>query len=849
MAPSLPLPSGFACPPSAARRGGGHVVRRTSAAWERAAASLARRRPRRSFHAASGSRCDGLPYVVEMTPAWGGPPCDRGVVVTGPVGSRPSGRSRWFRYEVRCWAHGAIPDREHAVGPPVLVTRDAAAVARISRAVRGVPPLTWGRRPPGGGEMWNSNSLVAWSLARAGLATDHVPPGGGPPPPDRRRPRRGRTPVPPGRTVPPRHDLLLPEEEAGGSRISADRPSRGPAGVRPMIQVEASTKRYGPTTAVDRSTFTARPGTVTGFLGPNGAGKSTTMRVVVGSERPTSGTATVDGRRYADSPAPSRAVGVMLDARSVHPGRTAFRHSTALARTHGIGRARVDEVIGMTGLESVAGRRAGTFSLGMGQRLGIAGALLGDPGTLVLDEPVNGSDPDGVSWVRGLVRGLAAEGRAVSSSSHLMHELASCADRVVVIGQGRSLADAPVQELAGEAGSLEEAYSRLTADAVQYRGRAAGETGSAPAGGPRPASAGGPTLPRAVAAEWTRSTSSRSSWWAAALTVAVSAVSTYLSAQASSVDPGFDPLGSLTSGSSSAQVPPLVLGVLVGTGEYSTGTFRTTFVAEPRRWPVLVGQTAATAAFASLTAALAVGAAVLASSPSARARGLALDLGRDGTPQVLVGMTLSLAGMASLGLALGALVRRPVPALTAAVLVVLVSPVALVSAADSSGDPLAAPAGVSSAQAAVNTVVTFLPTGAASSLTGEGAVEGAPDSGAVGGGLVLAAWVLVPLASAAVRSRTRDVVTSPRVLAAEWDKSTSSRSTAWLALATVAAAAGTAWASGAFARPDAGSSGAPLAVAGSVLAQLGFLVLGAGVGAGEFRTGTARVTFAAVPRR
>ncbi|MHA7619791.1 ABC transporter ATP-binding protein [Cellulosimicrobium cellulans] len=252
-----------------------------------------------------------------------------------------------------------------------------------------------------------------------------------------------------------------------------------------MIQVEALTKRYGPTTAVDGLTFTARPGTVTGFLGPNGAGKSTTMRVIVGLERPTSGTATVDGRRYADLPAPLRAVGVMLDARSVHPGRTAFRHLTALARTHGIGRARVDEVIGMTGLESVAGRRAGTFSLGMGQRLGIAGALLGDPGTLVLDEPVNGLDPDGVLWVRGLVRGLAAEGRAVLLSSHLMHELALCADRVVVIGQGRLLADAPVQELAGAAGSLEEAYLRLTADAVQYRGRAAGETGLASAGGAR----------------------------------------------------------------------------------------------------------------------------------------------------------------------------------------------------------------------------------------------------------------------------------------------------------------------------------------------------------------------------
>ncbi|WP_299038947.1 ABC transporter ATP-binding protein [uncultured Pseudokineococcus sp.] len=214
-----------------------------------------------------------------------------------------------------------------------------------------------------------------------------------------------------------------------------------------MIEVEALTKRYGRAAAVDGLTFTARPGTVTGFLGPNGAGKSTTMRVVVGLERPTSGTARVDGRRYADLPAPMRAVGVMLDARSVHPGRTAHKHLLAMAQTHGIGRARVREVLEQTGLEPVAHRRAGTFSLGMGQRLGIAGALLGDAATLVLDEPVNGLDPDGVLWVRRLVRELAAEGRTVLLSSHLMHELALCADRVVVIGRGRLLADAPVQEV------------------------------------------------------------------------------------------------------------------------------------------------------------------------------------------------------------------------------------------------------------------------------------------------------------------------------------------------------------------------------------------------------------------
>jgi len=214
-----------------------------------------------------------------------------------------------------------------------------------------------------------------------------------------------------------------------------------------VITAEALTKRYGTTTAVDELSFTARPGMVTGFLGPNGAGKSTTMRMVLGLERPTAGTVTVDGHRYADLPAPLHTVGAMLDARSVHPGRTAFRHLLALARTHGIPRSRVDEVIGLTGLEPVAGKRVKGFSLGMGQRLGIAGALLGDPGTLMLDEPVNGLDPDGVLWVRRLVRDLADEGRTVFLSSHLMHELALCADRVVIIGRGRLLADASVQDV------------------------------------------------------------------------------------------------------------------------------------------------------------------------------------------------------------------------------------------------------------------------------------------------------------------------------------------------------------------------------------------------------------------
>ncbi|MFI8871588.1 MULTISPECIES: ABC transporter ATP-binding protein [unclassified Streptomyces] len=240
-----------------------------------------------------------------------------------------------------------------------------------------------------------------------------------------------------------------------------------------MIQAQVLTKRYGRHTAVDGLTFTAPPGAVTGFLGPNGAGKSTTMRMIVGLERPTSGTATVDGVRYADLSAPLHSVGTMLDARSVHPGRTAFRHLMVMARTHGIPRTRVEEVIGLAGLETVAGRRTGTFSLGMGQRLGIAGALLGDPGTLILDEPVNGLDPDGVLWVRHLVKDFAAEGRTVLLSSHLVHELALCADRVVIVGKGRLLADAALGDPALGAGSLEDAYLQLTAGSVEYRAGAA----------------------------------------------------------------------------------------------------------------------------------------------------------------------------------------------------------------------------------------------------------------------------------------------------------------------------------------------------------------------------------------
>lgn len=214
-----------------------------------------------------------------------------------------------------------------------------------------------------------------------------------------------------------------------------------------MIVAENLTKRYGSTTAVDDVSFTVRPGLVTGFLGPNGAGKSTTMRMIVGLDAPNAGSVTVGGRRYAKSPSPLTEVGVLLDAKAVHTGRSARAHLRAMAATHGIPNSRVDEVISLTGLEAVARKRAGGFSLGMGQRLGIAAALLGDPQTLILDEPVNGLDPEGVRWVREFVRYLAREGRTVLLSSHLMSEMAQTADHVIVLGRGRVLADAPLGDL------------------------------------------------------------------------------------------------------------------------------------------------------------------------------------------------------------------------------------------------------------------------------------------------------------------------------------------------------------------------------------------------------------------
>jgi ABC-2 type transport system ATP-binding protein len=213
-----------------------------------------------------------------------------------------------------------------------------------------------------------------------------------------------------------------------------------------MIEARSLTKDYGEKRAVDDLTFTVRPGVVTGFLGPNGSGKSTTMRLILGLDRPTAGDVTVNGRHYAEHAAPLHEVGALLEARSIHTGRSASNHLLALAKTHGIPRRRVAELIDFVGLHDVGRKRAGHFSLGMGQRLGVASALLGDPQTLILDEPVNGLDPEGIQWIRNLLRQLAAEGRTVFVSSHLMGEMAQTADHLIVIGRGRLIADTSVEE-------------------------------------------------------------------------------------------------------------------------------------------------------------------------------------------------------------------------------------------------------------------------------------------------------------------------------------------------------------------------------------------------------------------
>jgi len=235
-----------------------------------------------------------------------------------------------------------------------------------------------------------------------------------------------------------------------------------------MIEARGLVKHYRSTPAVDNLSFDVRPGTVTGFLGPNGAGKSTTMRMIMGLDRPDAGQVKIGGKGYHELRWPLREVGALLEAKAFHPGRTARNHLAALAVSNKIPLQRVDEVLAITGMDSAANRRAGKFSLGMAQRLGIAAALLGDPRVLLLDEPVNGLDPEGIRWIRNLLKNLAAQGRTVLVSSHLISEIAATADDLLVIGQGRLLAQTTVAELSARSNSLEEAFFQLTDRVTDY---------------------------------------------------------------------------------------------------------------------------------------------------------------------------------------------------------------------------------------------------------------------------------------------------------------------------------------------------------------------------------------------
>jgi ABC-2 type transport system ATP-binding protein len=241
-----------------------------------------------------------------------------------------------------------------------------------------------------------------------------------------------------------------------------------------MIEARHLTKRYGHTVAVDEASFVVRPGRVTGFLGPNGAGKSTTMRMILGLDTPTSGSALVNGQPYRELPDPLRSVGALLDATAIVGGRSAAHHLLWLADSNGISRRRVSEVLDIAGLSDVAGKRVGTFSLGMNQRLGIAAALLGDPDTVLFDEPINGLDPDGIVWIRNLMKSLAAQGRTVFLSSHLMSEMAQTADHLLVIGRGRVIADASTDEFVNRNSAptvqVRAVQQGLLADALTRRG-------------------------------------------------------------------------------------------------------------------------------------------------------------------------------------------------------------------------------------------------------------------------------------------------------------------------------------------------------------------------------------------
>ncbi len=365
-----------------------------------------------------------------------------------------------------------------------------------------------------------------------------------------------------------------------------------------MIEARGLVKHYRSTPAVDNLSFDVRPGTVTGFLGPNGAGKSTTMRMIMGLDRPDAGQARIGGKSYGDLRWPLREVGALLEAKAFHPGRTARAHLTALAASNAIGRPRVEEVLAITGIEKAADRRAGKFSLGMSQRLGIAAALLGDPQVLLLDEPVNGLDPEGIRWIRNLLKNLAAQGRTVLVSSHLISEIAHTADALIVIGQGRLLAQTTVARLSAR--SQLTGRSVLPADRRRHRLLREPVMNTTTLSHRAASRARGSYGFRTVAQmEWRKLRTVRSTWYIVAvfaagmIGLAMLAASHENYAQMSaagraSFDPTYDAFLGLVLG----QLLLGVLGVLAITTEFSSGMIRATFAAAPRRPLVLAAKAA-----------------------------------------------------------------------------------------------------------------------------------------------------------------------------------------------------------------------------------------------------------------
>jgi ABC-2 type transport system ATP-binding protein len=360
------------------------------------------------------------------------------------------------------------------------------------------------------------------------------------------------------------------------------------------IEVDRLTKRFGSVTAVDDLSFTVRPGHVTGFLGPNGAGKTTTMRIILGLAAPTSGRALVGGRRYDALIRPLREVGSLLDATALHGGRTAWMHLVSVARSNGIERPRITEVLRLTGLEAVANRRVKGFSLGMKQRLGIAAALLGDPPVLMFDEPVNGLDPEGIHWIRGFFKELATQGRTVLVSSHLMSEMALTADHLIIIGRGKLLADLPTARLIESSGRGDvlvrspraaELAGLLTARGANLTRQDDGALAARSASTPAPSLA--IRAMDLVASEWTKFRSVRSSFWSLLVAVVTPiGVSTLVAVafanQPAAAGPPPDPLLPEVLSLEYAVIAVSVMGVLAFSAEYSTGLIRTTFTAAPR---------------------------------------------------------------------------------------------------------------------------------------------------------------------------------------------------------------------------------------------------------------------------